>query len=196
MGGAESFVLAICSSKEVAAVKKILSPAKEKITKGHLIDIIDNGEGRSPQMLLRSVDGKGDFTKSIEEGSFIINCTDHMQPSGFGPILSEDEGCLVLRPQNACGFSGISANYLTHLWYLNKLEPIWRDFPRLMIDRKDKSRAGFDLLVFVMLQSHKISKMLPKEIRDKYVNSGTNLPLHRLLPAGIRWMKALSTIAE
>merc|ERR1712061_327704 len=104
---AESFLIGICSSAEIQAVRDILYPVEEKMIKAHLVDIVAT-DNSSVQLRLRRVSGGASFMLPIEPGSIVINCTDHLVPQPTRPIISHDG--LVLSPQGICGFTGPSAN--------------------------------------------------------------------------------------
>ena len=119
--GPTNFLLGMCSTEEVETVRAALSPQDQCVIKGHLMDIIDNeddddgGSSDGCLMKVRGVDGTV-FTRQLPTGSFVINCTDHigLGTNFFDPVVSDDG--LVLAPQMLCGFSGPSANHLTHAW--------------------------------------------------------------------------------
>lgn len=152
------------------------------------MDIICEGEGQ-PILKLRKLDGVTYFDHEIEEGSFIINCTDHVSPSSMvpEPILSDDGR--VCAPQFLAGFSGPSANLCTHLFYHNKLEPIWRKLPRLNGDLKKKPKFALELAMVVILNSEALTRAIPNG--RSYVPDPANLmPRHRLIFATVRFLRA------
>jgi len=164
---AGSFILGVCSQEEVSLVKEALRPPEEKIIKAHLVDIVD--EHGDPVLQLRALDGRTHFTRNIERGSFVINCTDHI-PFGEGqhePVLSDDG--LVLTPQGLCGFSGPTANICTHLFYTGRLEPLWRKMPRGDFSIEDKCKSGLEALMLVVMNNQIMTKNLPEHIRDNYL---------------------------
>jgi len=178
-----SFVLGMCSTHEVDVVRAVLSPADKKIIKGHLLDIVDDGS--CPKLQIRSLDGSI-VLHPIEPGSFIVDCTDHVRPIEWGPIISDDG--LVVSPQNAAGFSGPSANLVVHLFYTNRdaLRRVWKELPRMRIDmEKDKARFGLDLLMLVLCNSAVLRSKLPKNAQ-KYAPTRNDLPLHRAVVMALR----------
>eukprot|EP00746_Dinoflagellata_sp_MGD_P030626 gnl/MRDRNA2_/MRDRNA2_172699_c0_seq1.p1 gnl/MRDRNA2_/MRDRNA2_172699_c0~~gnl/MRDRNA2_/MRDRNA2_172699_c0_seq1.p1 ORF type:complete len:520 (+),score=85.23 gnl/MRDRNA2_/MRDRNA2_172699_c0_seq1:178-1737(+) len=186
-----SFVLGICSLEEIALVKTILSPPEEKLLQAYLEDIVDEGSGLA--FKLRALDGTA-FSKSVEAGSFIVNCTSHVaNPSEVYPVLSEDG--LVLSPQAICGFSGPSANICTHLFYLGGLDQLWRQLPRVEIDWSDKAKNGIQIAMLVLISNTIMANALPASIRNKFVQP-PDMPLHRLVLAGMRLQRALPRLQK
>lgn len=182
-----SFVLGMCSRAEVAIVQDALSPPEGKVIKAHLMDVIS--ENGVPMLKLRDLDGQTAFTKNISSGTFLVNCTDHIDPTGqasFEPILSEDG--LVLRPQALCGFTGPTANMCTHLFYSGGLEPLWRNLPRVEFDHADKCSSGFKMLMTVIMSSVLVTRALPKHVRKNYMvkpppaEAGTVESIQKLMP--------------
>jgi len=162
---ARCFVLGICSGAEVAAVRAALMPPKERVIKAHLVDMEQGADG-APSFKLRALDGQTIFHRSIEPGSFVVNCTDNISFTNrsYEPIVSD--GGLVLSPQSALGFTGPTAHLLTHAWLLGKLDGFWRTLPRItignMTDGKESlSFYGFFRLFVVMPT---VVARLPKEI--------------------------------
>jgi hypothetical protein len=118
----------LASIEEVEHVSRVLSPASEKVHKAYLIDVMEDGP-TEVVLKLRQCDGAKTRTEiRVPRSSFIINCTGHLSACYQSPILSCNGK--VLAPQSFCGFSGPSANYLTHHFYLGTLEPWWRKHPR------------------------------------------------------------------
>ena len=177
-------VCRICSKKEIQTAQKALTPASEKVMKGHLVDIIEK-QGKV-LMKIRSLDGKTIYEKPIPVGSFIINCTDHLSYSlaTWDPIISDDG--LVLSPQWVMGFSGPSAAFCTHMYYLGLLQDVWRDMPRLQLDLKDKATFGLTLGILRTFSLAGMASLLPKKLVRELNPAPKVYPLHRLLGAAIR----------
>jgi hypothetical protein len=197
--GAENFMVGVSSSEEIATVKQALSPPKDKIIRAYLIDIVDkeNDSTGGLQLKLSSVDGKRVFYKDLEPGAFVVNCTAHVGFSNLSdhrPVVSH-EG-LVLNPQQICGFSGPSANWATHLFYLNRLDPFWKRIPRLAIDRNDRAKAGMELFMTVVLGTPYVKSKVPSDIVALFTIDIIELPLHRLLFAGARFALVARGLTE
>lgn len=160
-----SFLLGLCSREEISTVKAILSPAEEKIIKAHIVDVTNGGNG--PVLKLRALDGESIFTREVEPGSFIINCTDNIKPQPHMPVMSDDG--LVLNPQGLCGFTGPSANLCTHLFYSGGLEPLWRELPRGRFEIQDKITAGMRGLMQVIVCNARVTLALPTHVRQNYL---------------------------
>ena len=184
--GAASFALGISSTEEINHVKKVLQPSNEKIIRAHLLGLVDNVQTKRTQLKLQTIETREIFYKDLEPGSIIVNCTSHI-PNNLKhePILSH-EG-MVCSPQYICGFSGPSANWGTHLFYLNKLEPFWRTIPRLSANSTKKDQTGLNLFAMVVLGTGYVTNQIPKEIKDKFDSPALgDLPLHRMLVSGAR----------
>merc|ERR1712135_109209 len=80
-------------------------PAGERVVRAHLLDVVQKSAGELA-MSLRSVDGARCFETSLEAGSFVVNCTDHIGGKPWAPIVSEDG--LVLSTQSALGFTELT----------------------------------------------------------------------------------------
>lgn len=167
-------------------MRKALTPASEKVMRAHLVDIVE--EDGKLFLKLRELDGKTYFQKEVPEGTFLINCTDHFVPSQIfhEPILSEDG--LVLSPQTIGGFSGPSANYCTHLFYMGNLDKVWKNLPRLELDLKDKTKFGIELGMCVLISTEALTRAC-KPIGREVSPPLLAIPKHRLIPAGIRFVK-------
>ena len=69
---------------------------------------------------------------------------------------------MVCSPQYICGFSGPSANWGTHLFYLNKLEPFWRTIPRLSANSTKKDQTGLNLFAMVVLGTGYVTNQIAR----------------------------------
>ena len=76
--------------------------------------------------------------------------------------------------------TGPTANFLTHLFYLDQLEPLWRKLPRLVIDPTYKAGLGILALFPLLLSTVRCLRQLPQEFRkDNAQNLLSWFPLHR-----------------
>ena len=175
-------------------VRKALTPASTKVIKGHLVDIVSK-DGKAT-LQIRNLDGKTYVEKEIPAGSFIVNCTDHLSDSmaKWEPVISEDQ--LVLAPQWLIGFSGPSAAYATHMFFLDKLEKIWRDLPRLHMELTDKPKLGISLGISAFLVSALIISSMPGKYALALSPRGKVIPFHRVIPAIIRLKSDQSRILK
>ena len=182
--GATSFNAGSCSVEEVATVKDILTPASEKVIRAYLLDVVTDAQGAA-YLKLRDVATQKVYTEPVEPGAFIVNCTSHLVNLRHDPVLSCNGR--VLSPQQLCGFTGPSANYATHLFYLGKLEKLWPRIPRWSITR-DHTKAGIELLMMVVIGNLLVTRDIPKGIREAYTPPGPSIPYHRLLFAAPRFV--------
>lgn len=199
MPDAENFLVGVCSSEEIATVRQALCPPKDKIIRAYLIDVVESlsEEKETLQLKLSSVDGSKIFYKRLEPGAIIINCTAHVGFSnlaGHYPVVSH-EG-LVLSPQQICGFSGPSANWATHLFYLNRLDSLWKRIPRLAIDPNDRAKAGIELFMTVVLGTQYLKSKVPSNLAKQFTTNIIDLPFHRLLFAGPRFAMVARGLVE
>ena len=175
----KKFMAGTASVEEVDHVRSVLSPPESKVFKAHLVDVVlrygIDGPEDGATLELKSCDTGEVEHVVVPRGTFIINCTGHVHPQRARPVLSDDG--LVLIPQHFAGFSGPSASYLTHLFYVDQLEPWWRSFP--VWDRgcivPVNSAFGLELfLTVVMLGSVVMSKLPPGMLAElPHTNSNT-----------------------
>mmetsp|Transcript_120279 Transcript_120279/g.190500 ORF Transcript_120279/g.190500 Transcript_120279/m.190500 type:complete len:527 (-) Transcript_120279:75-1655(-) len=189
---AESFMIGICSSAEVQAVRTILNPFEEKLVRAHLVDIV--ADGQDVQLKLQRISDGSSFMLPIASGSVVINCTDHIMPAAqrhHRPILSHSG--LVLSPQSICGFTGPSANLCTHLHYKGLLEPLWGKMPRFpAYTIAEKEKFGISGLMFAVLSTAFLVQALPNG--QKYQPQRSSLPLYRLILAGLRLRNRMKAV--
>lgn len=89
-----------------------------EVVRGHLADVVDDVGG--PMMILR-----GGERRRIEPGSWIVNCTGHLAPRdmAYRPYVSEGGRVLSINSSSmALGFSSVSAYFLSHLFFLERLQ--------------------------------------------------------------------------
>lgn len=179
---------------EVDTVRKALTPAETRVTKGHLVDILEEKE--QVLMKIRSLDGKTFYKKQIPAGSFFINCTDHLPDSvaEWDPILSHNG--LVLSPQWLIGFSGPSAAYCTHMHYLGLLEDVWRDIPRVQLDLFDKASFGLTLAITAFVTAPAMLTLLPTKYLIALNPAPRVIPFHRILMVMLRTRLSLKSTIE
>jgi len=154
-----TFMLGMCSEEEMGIVREALGPAGERVVRAHLLDVVQKSAGELA-MSLRSVDGARCFETSLEAGSFVVNCTDHIGGKPWAPIVSEDG--LVLSTQSALGFTGPTAHLLTHAWYKGVLKDTWRHFPRFELTEKKCDWALRTMFVLAVINSRFIDEVLPE----------------------------------
>lgn len=152
----QAFLLAVCSEEEMSTVRSALTPTEEHVYKAYFEDVVERGGDTS--MRLRSLDGEK-FEVALEPGSVVINCTGHKPLTKWSPILSDDG--LVLSTQSVFGLSGPSAHLLTHAWYRNKLENVWRDLPRVVGSKCMSHWAFQKMFVLSACLYHFINDVLP-----------------------------------
>ena len=157
--GATNCVIGRCSLGEIETAKRVLSPPEEKIVKGHLLDICA-GSGGDMSMSIRGLAGRGVFSMPLPSGSVIINCTDNLgeHTNIHQPVVSDDG--LVLAPQAALGFTGQSAHFLTHAWYLSCIDPLWRNLPRPSFSHRDKINSTIRMMFAVVISTTMATRVI------------------------------------
>eukprot|EP00038_Savillea_parva_P010451 m.190409 g.190409 ORF g.190409 m.190409 type:complete len:543 (-) comp18030_c0_seq1:84-1712(-) len=160
----------LASEAEVEHVRRVLHPAATKIIKAHLVDVMEDGP-QDVLLQLRPCVGSSAATPTtlrLPRGSFIVNCTGHLRPAPVTPVLSGHGR--VLTTQMFLGFSGPSANLLTHMFYADALESWWRDFPLFdaFSSRERLANPGFglELLCTVVLAEIMAMARMPEHLRD------------------------------
>jgi thioredoxin reductase len=180
---ADNYVLGVLS----AAENDTISAGLNDVVMDYLEDVVDcNG---STELLFRS-----GSTKSIEPGSWIVNCTGyvglrddiHYEPyvSASGAVVSINLRSAVLHLPAFMGY------YLGHLLFLDKL----RDLPLYEIDLqqlRQRSPAAFPYVIFVLAQ-HNLS-LIYDNVPSRVVNGNALdfdkwYPLPRRLPGLARFV--------
>ena len=97
-------MLGICSEEEISVVQQVLSPTKEKIVQGYLVDIIDVQDRKAADgtttatMILQDFQGRR-YERSVPEGTIVINATDNLSEKSNRHFPVVDASGLVLSPQ-------------------------------------------------------------------------------------------------
>lgn len=147
--------------------------AVTEVHRAHLVDV----EGTC--MILR--EGKERREVPVAEGSWFINCTTHLRHIPHEPVLQD--GGIVCAPQNAMGFTGTTAYFITHLWYLNELAAIAPEFFRIRIDIEPKLRFATSAALMIMANMALAGPRLPFSIPSRFEGDFHKwYPLHRQLP--------------
>jgi len=172
---ARHFMYGIISKAELATIAR----GSHEIIQDYLVDVQDR-DGR-PTMLLRSGE-----TRSIEPGSWLINCTGYLgnRTYPYEPYLSAGGRVLAINPASSIHLlSTVTAYLLVHVWLSGEL----RGLPLYEIDAialRDKSRD----VSTVIGGSHMLYNMglilgrLPRNAMDEFgTDSGRWYPLPRRL---------------
>jgi hypothetical protein len=87
----------------------------------YLEDVVDGDS--SPVMVL-----KGGEKIGIQEGSYFVNCTGNVlrKDSSYEPYLSVNGKIMSINHTSSISLAtNVSAYFLTHLWFLNKLKDFY-----------------------------------------------------------------------
>jgi hypothetical protein len=153
--------------------KAELRAGVDHVFHGHLVDV------DGTRMTLRQ--GNTLQEHNVPAGSYFINCTTHLRSGPHMPVL-QDSG-LVCAPQFACGLTGTSAYYLTHLWYQDQLSALAPELFRLRLEVEPKLRFVMHLALLVAANLTMITQRLPpKIIRDFEGDFNRWYPLYRRIP--------------
>ena len=133
--GATSFLAGICAPDEIETVEKALSPASKRIVRAYFSNVVER-PGGGLEMQLREIEGGGTFTRPIEPGSFVVNCTGHLgvgnpkfakarysEATPIVPVLSA--AGRVFNCGSLPGFTGPNGNLGTHMFYRGLLTEPW-----------------------------------------------------------------------
>jgi hypothetical protein len=138
-----NFLAGVQSSAE----NKTISDGLNDVIMDHFVDAVDrNG---STEMVLRS-----GSTKSIEAGSWIVNCTGYLTQRRYPyePYTSDSGAVLSIQIQSATmHLTSFAGYFMTHLLMLDKL----KDVPLYEVDvleAYEKSRTVFPYVLFAMAQ--------------------------------------------
>lgn len=91
----------------------------------------------------------------------------HLKPLAHEPVL-QDSG-ITCAPQFAMGFTGTSAYFVTHLWYLNELGAVAPEFFRARLDVEPKLRFASQMGLMVMANMALAGPRLPMAIPQKFL---------------------------
>lgn len=155
------------------AEKAELRAGVDHVFHGHLVDV------DGTRMTMR----QGDVLQehNVPAGSYFINCTTHLRGGPHQPVL-RDSG-LVCAPQFALGLTGMSAYFLTHLWFRDQLSAIAPLLYRFDVDVKPKLRFTPHLGLMIMANMLMVSPRLPPSIAGKYEGDFNRwYPLYRRVP--------------
>lgn len=180
---AENFLAGVLSEAENTTI----SDGLNDIVMDYFEDVVDrNG---ATEMLFRS-----GATKTIEPGSWIVNCTGYLRPDTempYEPYVSTSGAVLSIQPRSSTlHLPAYQGYFLTHLLFLGKL----RDVPLYEFDApalRQKSSKVFPYALFTLVQ-HNLSLIydnVPSRVfRDNRLDFDTWYPVPRRLPGLIRFM--------
>jgi hypothetical protein len=131
----------------------------DQVYRGHLVDV------DGTRMVLR--EGKQERAVTVAPGAWLINCTTHLHHAPHEAVLQD--GGLVCAPQYGLGFTGTTAYYVTHLWFLEQLAPIAADIFRLRVDIEPKLRFAPQMAVMVMANIALIAPRLPLSVPSAFL---------------------------
>ncbi len=176
-------LFAFLSEEETTTVASSLS----EVIRDHLVDVIDDASG--PVMLLRT--GARHPTPS---GTWVINCTGHLKPRDqeYVPYVSHSGKAMSINSTStAFGNAAISAYFLSHLFFLDKLV----DAPLYELDMNGLGRNAPEafLAVWSTLIQYNLSIVLERVPIRVFQNFKLDFdqwyPLPRQIPGLLRLMR-------
>jgi thioredoxin reductase len=180
---AENFLAGVLSQSETTTISEGLND----VVMDYLEDAVDrNG---STEMVFRS-----GATKTIQPGSWIVNCTGYLHPDGalpYEPYVSSGGSVLSIQPRSATlHLPAFQGYFLAHLLFLDKL----RELPLYELDIPDlrqKSSTAFPYVLFALVQ-YNLSLMFDSVPRSVFSENGLDLdawyPLPRRLPRTVKFL--------
>jgi hypothetical protein len=154
----------------------------DQVYRGHLVDV----EGT--RMTVRR--GQTLQQHDVPQGAYFINCTSHLRADGLHEPLLQDSG-LVCAPQFAVGFPGISAYFLTHLWFRDELSLLTHKLFRMHLDIDPKLRFIPLFSLMIMANLTMVNDVLPPHIVMRYQGDFNRwYPLFRRLPMMTEFMSS------
>ncbi len=180
---AQNFLVGVLSEAENKAIARGLND----VVMDYFEDVVDrNG---STEMVFRS-----GATKTIQPGSWIVNCTGYLQPdtdSPYEPYVSASGAVVSIQPRSSVlHLPAFNGYFLAHLLFLDKL----KDVPLYELDGpalREKSTLVFPYTLFTLV-GHNLSLMydnVPSYVfRENGLDFDTWYPLARRLPSTARFM--------
>jgi hypothetical protein len=176
-------LFAFLSEEETACV----ASGVREVIRDYLADVIDDDSG--PVMLLRT-----GARHPIPSGSWLINCTGHLTPRDeeHVPYVSSSGRSMSINSTSTVfGNSAISAYFLSHLFFLDKLV----DAPLYELDMNGLARKAPEafLAVWATLIQHNLSVVMERVPIRVFQNFKLDFdqwyPLPRQIPALVRLMR-------
>ncbi len=180
---AENFMLGVLSESE----NKTISAGLNDVVMDYFDDAVDrNG---ATELVFRS-----GSTKTIEPGSWIVNCTGYLgrgAPQPYEPYVSGSGAVASINPRSAMlHLPAFMGYFLTHLMFLEKAT----DIPLYEIDwyeLREKSTVIFPYVLFALVQ-HNLSLIyehVPGRVfSENGLDFDTWYPRPRRVPSTIRFM--------
>jgi thioredoxin reductase len=200
--GADNFVLGVLSEAE----NETISAGLNDVVMDYLEDVIDSNE--TTELVFRS-----GSTKSVEAGSWIINCTGYVdfdREYPYEPYVSASGAVVSINVTSATlHLPAFQGYFLAHLLFLDKLKvvPLYEvDLQQL----RETSHVAFPYVLFTLAQ-HNLSVIFDNVPSSVFNENGLDFdnwyPMTRRLPATARFMlthrrsrdraqRALDTVRE
>jgi thioredoxin reductase len=180
---AENFVLGVLSEGE----NRTISEGLNDVVMDYLEDAVDRND--TTELVFRS-----GSTKTIQPGSWIINCTGYLglrieQP--YEPYVSPSGAVVSIQPRSSTlHLPAFQGYFLTHLMFLDKLT----DVPLYELDLFElykKSSVAFPYTLFALVQ-HNLSLMFDNVPASVFSENGLNFdnwyPAARRFPSTVKFI--------
>jgi hypothetical protein len=169
-GDGGNFRTALLSRAERAELRA----GVDQVYRGHLVDV----EGT--RMTVRQ--GQTLQQHDVPEGAYIINCTSHIRQDGLHQPIMQDSG-LVCAPQFVLGLPGVSAYFITHLWFRNELGLLAHKFYRMHVDTPNRLRFVAHFTLMIMANIIMVNAVLPAKVFWDYKGDFNKwYPFYRRVP--------------
>ncbi|MGX9792357.1 FAD-dependent oxidoreductase [Mycobacterium sp. MMS18-G62] len=176
-----NFLLGMLSESE----NDTISAGLNDVIMDHLVDVVDRTG--ATDMVFRS-----GSTKSVQPGSWIVNCTGYMRDDyPYEPYISGSGSVLSIQSRSATfNLMSVMAYFMTHLLFLGEL----LDLPLYEVDAQDlraKSNAVFPyaLLSLAVYNVSLVSDVVPTKV---FLECGVDFdrwyPFPRQLMRGVRFL--------
>jgi hypothetical protein len=179
MPDAANFVAGVLSKAENTTIRAGLND----VVKDYFVDAVDrNG---ATELVFR-----GGSTKTVEPGSWIVNCTGYLGIDGnrhpYEPYVSASGSVVSIQPRSATlHLPAFQGYFMAHLAFLNAI----RDVPLYELDLqelREKSSLVFPYALFTLVQ-HNLSLIYDSVPRQVFTDNGLDFdawyPLPRRLPS-------------
>lgn len=167
--------------------KATVTAGVRDVVRDHLIDVVDEPSG--PAMLLRS-----GARHPVAMGSWVVNCTGHfaLREVEHKPYVSSSGKSMSVNPTSmTLGFSSVSAYFMTHLFFLDRLAeaPLY-ELDSYTLRRIDAEAGPVVLSCLIMHNLSVVFERVPlKVFQENGLDFDRWYPPHRRLAGQLQFMR-------